>query len=270
MLSEHDYTNMAAATDSDVSEDHENMEEGPERNPDDKTPVPSPNPKKLKRKYKRDSKNQSGTSNEDILGAVQTLIKRFDVQDERLTRFERKIEETLQKVKENKEEINNVKVQMIHLQKENDALKQMCLEHARYKRRWNLRLIGLPEKEREETKEVIVGILTRILPVSVDKIRETVDTVHRLGRRNDVATNMLPRPVIIQFALRTVRDEVWRRSREAKVCKDMGIRFKEDFSREDREARAKLWPKVEEARKNGKKASLREGYALIEGKRIVP
>ena len=50
----------------------------------------------------------------------------------------------------------------------------------------------------------------------------------------------------------------------------MNIRFKEDFSKEDGEARAKLWPKVEETRRNGRKAFLKEGYAVIDGWRIEP
>ncbi len=58
--------------------------------------------------------------------------------------------------------------------------------------------------------------------------------------------------------MRTVRDEVWKKSREARVCKEMNIHLKEDFSKEDREARAKLWPKVQEAMKNGKRAFLKE------------
>lgn len=70
----------------------------------------------------------------------------------------------------------------------------------------------------------MIGILTRVIPLSVDKVRESVDTVHRLGKKNNAATNKMP--VIIQFALRTVRDEVWRRSREARVCRDMNIQFK--------------------------------------------
>lgn len=106
-----------------------------------------------------------------------------------------------------------------------------CLEQARYKRRWDLRLMGLPEKVKEDTRETVIGILTRVIPLSVKKLRESVDTVHRLGKKNDAATNKMPRPVIIQFALRTVRDEVWRRSREARVCREMNIQFKEDFSK---------------------------------------
>lgn len=126
--------------------------------------------------------------------------------------------------------------------------------------------MGLPEKENEDTREVVIGILTRVIPKAVDKLREMVDTVHRLGRKTDVANNNLPRPIIIQFALRTVR----KKSKDARVCKELNIHFREDFSKEDREARAKLWPKVQEARHNGREAFLKEGYAIIDGQRIEP
>ncbi len=45
----------------------------------------------------------------------------------------------------------------------------------------------------------------------------------------------------------------------------MNVRLKEDFSKEDREALAKLWPLVQEARRNGKKAFPEDGYALTDG-----
>lgn len=156
------------------------------------------------------------------------------------------------------------------MKKENCFLREMSQENARYKRRWNLRLMGLPEKENEDTKEVVVGILTRVIPVVVDKLREMVDMVHRLERKNDASNNKMPRPIIIQFATRTARNDIWRKSKEARVCKELNIHFREDFSKEDREARAKLWPKVQEARRNGKKAFLKEGYAIIDGQRIEP
>lgn len=54
------------------------------------------------------------------------------------------------------------------------------------------------------------------------------------------------------------------------MCKELNIQFREDFSKEDREPRTKLWPKVEKARRNGKKAFLKEGYAIIDGQRIDP
>lgn len=144
----------------------------------------------------------------------------------------------------------------------------MVLEAARYKRRWNLRLMGLPEKEDEKVRDAIIGILTRVIPVSVDELRHEGDTVHRLGTR--APGNTMPRPVIMQFVRRTMRDEVWKMSREAKVCKEMRITFKQDFSKEDREARQKLWPRVEEARRRSVRAYLRGGYVIIDGKKIYP
>lgn len=65
-----------------------------------------------------------------------------------------------------------------------------------------------------------------------------------------------------------LRDEVWRKSKDARVCKDLHISFKEDFSKEDRLAHAKLWPLVQEARRRGKRAYLKEGYTLIDNKRV--
>ncbi|KAK1885690.1 Rabenosyn-5 [Dissostichus eleginoides] len=70
--------------------------------------------------------------------------------------------------------------------------------------------------------------------------------------------------------MRTVRDEVWKKSKDGRVCSEMHVRFKEDFSKEDREARSKLWPLVQEARRKGKRAFLKEGFALIDNKRVDP
>lgn len=64
---------------------------------------------------------------------------------------------------------------------------------------------------------MVIRILTRVILWSVEKLWQSLDTVHHLGKRNNAATNKLPSPVIIQFAMRTVQDEVWKKSREAKV-----------------------------------------------------
>ncbi|KAK1897818.1 LINE-1 type transposase domain containing protein 1 [Dissostichus eleginoides] len=155
--------------------------------------------------------------------------------------------------------------------KDNTLLRKSGEEQAHYKRRWNLRMNGLPEKEGENTREAVIGILTRVVPLSVEKLRDSVDTVHRLGIKGNAATsNNTPRSSIIQFGMRTVRDEVWKKSKDARVCSEMHIRFKEDFSKEGREARSKLWPLVQEARRKGKRAFLKEGFVLIDNKRVDP
>ena len=206
-----------------------------------------------------------------ILRAIQEFNKKLDNQTELLKGIDKRIEKNTTAIDVNKKAISELQLKISHLQVENAKLKVSCEAHARYKRRWNLRVTGLPEKDDENIRESIIGILTRIIPVSVDRLRDTVDTVHWLGRRANAATsNNLPRAVIIQFGLRTVRDEVWRKSKDAKVCKDLHISFKEDFSKEDRLARSKLWPMVQEARSRGKRAYLKEGYALIDNKRVDP
>ncbi|XP_059211189.1 uncharacterized protein si:ch211-196c10.15 [Centropristis striata] len=246
------------------------MEEGTVILLNEHKPLPSPDPKRLKKRdmKTREREREANVSNDSIYEAIQKVLQRFDTQDERLKSFELRIEANTQAVKENKEEIEKMQKQIASLKKENSNLTEMCKENARYKRRWDLRLLGLPEKDNEDVKEVVIGILTRVIPVAVDKIRELVDTVHRLGKKNDAAHNKMPRPIIIQFATRTARNDIWKKSKDARVCRELNIHFREDFSKEDREARGKLWPRVEEARRNGRKAFLKEGYAVIDGIRV--
>ncbi|KAL0190564.1 hypothetical protein M9458_013262, partial [Cirrhinus mrigala] len=195
-LVDHDY-NLNALTEACDEEEIEAMMIETAKTKYDHTPLPSPNPKKVRTKTKDKLKEPDEITNEVIFDAIQTLIKRFDEQDLRLKKIDKSMEENAHAVKENKKDIGKMRKEITDLRKENISLRQQCLEHARYKRRWDLRLIGLPEKENEDTRETVIGILTRVIPWSVEKLRQSVDTVHRLGKRNDAATNKLPRPVII-------------------------------------------------------------------------
>ncbi|KAK7921872.1 hypothetical protein WMY93_008774 [Mugilogobius chulae] len=213
-------------------------------------------------KKKKRERNYEETAIESVLKAVMEVkatldqqTQKMDAQTELLKKVETKIEANTEKIKENKANIDMLQLKVSELQTENKSLKESFADLARYKRRWNLRLNGLTEKESEDTRELVIGILTRVVPLSVERLRETVDTVHRLGKKGNAATsNNTPRSIIMQFVSRTVRDDVWKRSRDARVCKELHIHFKEDFSREDRAARAKLWPLVQDARKRGQRA----------------
>lgn len=81
---------------------------------------------------------------------------------------------------------------------------------------------------------MVVGILTRVIPVAIDKLREMVDTVHRLGKKY-AAQNKMPRPIITQLATRTDKNKIWRKSKEARVCNKFNIHFTKDFGKEDTE-----------------------------------
>lgn len=251
------------------------------------TPIKSPHPKKKKKSPNEpqvldNGENDGGddVSNSALFAVIMKLSCKLDVQGEQLLamdwRFQENTEAVL-KVKESvdsntnavkklSEEVTLLKSQMTALQGENAALKEMCLEHARYKRRWNLRLNGVPEKEGENIRGEVVNILKEIIPASQEQLEYAVDTVHRLGQKK--GTNDRPRQVIMQFAQRTVRDLVWQMSKDARICKERNIHFKQDFCKEDRESRARLYPRVAEAKKRGIKAYLKEGYAVING-RIV-
>lgn len=232
------------------------------------TPTKSPNPKKARGVRAQPLEEEDTAA--AILQAVNVLTQKMDEQTALLRKFEKRIDMNTAEIRKNKESIVELQEKVGELQKENKSLRSSCEEHARYKRRWNLRLTGLPEKDDENTRESVIGILTRVVPLSVDKLRETVDTVHRLGKKGNAASSGSPRAIIIQFGMRTVRDDVWKKSRHARVCKEMNIHFKEDFSKEDREARVKLWPLVQDARSKGKGAFLKDGYALIDNQRVDP
>lgn len=155
--------------------------------------------------------------------------------------------------------MDRLKKQVILLQKETTEQRESCRQHERYKQRWSLCLNGVPERERE--REHVIKILSEVVPLTAENLHSTVDTVHRLGQRT---RGDRPRQIIIQFSMKVVRNQVWKLSKNARICNERKIRFREDFCKEDREAHARLWPKVEEARKRELKAYLRDGHAVID------
>lgn len=69
--------------------------------------------------------------------------------------------------------------------------------------------------------------------------------------------------------MRTVRDMVWRMSKNVAVCMERKIRFRDDFCKDDRKVHTQLWPKVDDTRKKNLNVHLRDGYAVINGQRVI-
>ncbi|XP_053179039.1 interferon-induced protein with tetratricopeptide repeats 5-like [Scomber japonicus] len=90
----------------------------------------------------------------------------------------------------------------------------------------------------------------------------SVDIVHRLGPRS--ADRHSSRRIIVQFLSRTHRDKIWKDARTSKLLKERKIQIFEDLTPETKDARNKLWPMVEQARKEGKRAGFRGACALID------
>lgn len=110
-----------------------------------------------------------------------------------------------------------------------------------------------------------MSMLSKLAPQWNTSMESVVDTVHRIGRKEEGRD----RQIIIQFTMRFHRDSIWKLSKNSKICKDLGIHFKQDFCKTDREARAAAWPKMEQARAAGQNVYYRGHVGYINGNRVT-
>lgn len=258
-MSVHDYADMA-----NVSKN----KRGPT------TPAETPEKTHLEKKTK--GMSQEETNTETILNAINSLGQRVD---DRMEEFSTQLQQhssmlasIAKSVQFNAEELKECKTKIKHLEKkvetltkENEDMRGRVLNNDRYKRRWCLRIKGKKETANENIRAEVVELLRRIAPDLAVKMDEAVDVVHRVGRMMDNRQ----RQIIILFVRRAVRDDIWRRTKTSQICKEEGIRFTEDLTQEDWRSRQALWPKIDQARKEGKAAGFRGPFGFIEGKRIM-
>lgn len=102
-----------------------------------------------------------------------------------------------------------------------------------YSCRWNLKLYGLEEKEKQDVRGEVIQVCQALLQDTRDKLPDVINTVHRLGPRK--ASNTQPRGIILQFTSRIYRDAVWRSTKNSTLLKNKNLKLAEDLSAEDRE-----------------------------------
>ncbi|XP_016110462.1 uncharacterized protein [Sinocyclocheilus grahami] len=199
-------------------------------------------------------------------------------------------EEIKDMVKENSTSINLLKeaLEVVHseifdIRKENENLKNKNEEivkrvsdledklndQDRYCRRWNLRLEGLTERTEDDVKSRVTEICKAVV-VEEERnfVANNVDIAHRVGRPIDRAKGKKPRPVMIRFASRTARDLTWKGAKGNDFLKKNNMYFKEDLTIKDRATRNLLWPVIDKARKEGKRAFYVGVKAIVDGKEI--
>ncbi len=170
-------------------------------------------------------------------------------------------------VEEMTSKVNSLQNRVESLEKENCVLHETCDELDAYKRRWNLRVSGIQEQRGEDVRKILIDLFSKVSPEIADQLLYTLDVAHRLvPRAEGVRFN---RRIIVQFLSRNVRDQIWRDARTAAVLKERKIRIFEDLTQSTKDARNKLWPLVERARKEGKRAGFKGPFAYIDGKRIT-
>ncbi|KAK7939162.1 hypothetical protein WMY93_002488 [Mugilogobius chulae] len=215
------------------------------------------------------------------------LNERADTTQSLITKNSVAIAEVRAEVQENTNQLNALKLtldqtcgellllkdRVVDLETQSSAVTKTVAVHASrlsllesYSRRWNLILRGLEEKNQQDVRGEAIRVLQRVLPEARDLLPDAVDTVHRLGPRRPDTT----RGVIIQFARRHLRDEIWRAAKNSVFLKTNNMKLAEDLTAEDREKRRRLWPLIEKARKENKLAFFRGSRAFVDGTEIFP
>lgn len=207
-----------------------------------------------------------------VLDAIRQLTDKIDTLGSQLQQnsgmlanIAKAVEFNAAEIKDCQARLRSTENEVAAFKKDRAELLERVLELERYKRRWNLKIRGLKEKDGENTRDVVTSLLVKISPSWASSINHIVDSVHRLGRPMENKT----RQVIIQFTQRMHRDELWRITKDSAICKEFRIAFIEDLCKADRESRAAVWPKIQQARAEGKRAYYRGGDGYINGQKIV-
>lgn len=169
------------------------------------------------------------------------------------------------------DEVQNIKKDMTTVKKATDnyeqkinALEEKFNAMESYHRRWNLRLYGLPEQEGEDVKRRMMEICRAVIPGAAEHLHFHIDVSHRIGPKVEGKS----RPVITRFTTRSTRDAVWRASKDNTFLRAHKMRFGEDLTSKDKETRSRLWPVIDEARKQNKRAFFVGAKAFIDGKEV--
>ncbi|KAJ0058777.1 hypothetical protein NL108_000480 [Boleophthalmus pectinirostris] len=217
------------------------------------------------------TKPNENSSFEAIMSAITQLTVRFEKQEEALrensiivSSLAKSLEFHAAELKDCKGQVSALETKVEILEKENLVLRQTTTEQESYSRHWNLRIKGMKEKPNENIREKVVNLLQKVAPHWARIMEEAVDTVHRNGRKEEKRT----RPVIIQFVKRQHQVGIWKLTKESTICKEAGVHFTEDLTVAARQAREVLWPKIQEAKKAGKKAYFRGPFGFIDGQKI--
>lgn len=240
-----------------------------------KTPTTPTKPSNPPSKVIVSEKSESDLST--LMEAINKLTVRFDEFGVQLRQNSVMMASLAKVVEVNSADIKDCNAKLCELQKivptlekENAELKERVVEQERYKRRWNLKIQGLKEKSDENTRNEVLAILGKIAPHCASSLNLVVDTVHRLGIKQ-IGRHQ---PIIIQFTMRHYADLFWGLTKasnpNSQICKELGIFFKKDLCKADREARAAVWPKMAKAKEDGATINFRGHVGYINGVRVVP
>lgn len=170
------------------------------------------------------------------------------------------VNDELSKYKKNHDELQK---RVMALEHESQKLSSVIEKQDEQARRQNVMFFGVKEDDRETwdiTEEKIRDLLenTVQIPNAKSKNELQIERAQRVGQRDRNRT----RPVLVRFSQERQRSTVLEQARQK--LKDTDIRVGEDLSKRVRDIRRKLYPKMMEARSDGKHAVIRYDKLYID------
>lgn len=146
---------------------------------------------------------------------------------------------------------------------ESNRLLQKKIEHLeRYSRDFNIRLIGVEEKDAEDCISIVHDYFTLL---GFENASAELENAHRTGKRRDDK----PRHIIAKLYSRPFKRNLLRTAKNPGTKEILnGVRIVEDFTSSDFELRKKALPLMKVAFEDGKKVRFTKGKLLIDGKAV--
>lgn len=144
------------------------------------------------------------SNNSSVIAEVKEAVKENATQ---ITGLTEAFEFICADIKTMKHRVDHIESKVKEHEASRDTREKRLAHLESYTRRWNLKLYGLEEKEKQDVRKEVIQVCQAFLPEAKDKLPDVVDTVHRLGPRK--LTNNQPRAIIMQFTSRIYRDAIW-------------------------------------------------------------
>ncbi len=150
------------------------------------TPTKPPASKKVM--FARDNPEHPNSS--DIVASLSALIntrsdnieKMVSANAMKIEGLKKTIDFACAEIKDMKGRVSALEKRVSHEEKSVNDCQQRVSELERYSR-WNLRLYGVAETEKEDVRQKVIEFCQGVLPEQRERLADTIDTVRRLGGR---------------------------------------------------------------------------------------
>ena len=104
-------------------------------------------------------------------------------------------------------------------------------EFQAYSYRYNIKIVGVPEKGTNESADETSGICVALFrEMGTDVSINDIDTAHRVPGRNNSSQDPRPKPIISKFVRRLARDKVMAKRADANKANPAALGFSENVS----------------------------------------